>query len=55
MNKIINHKVLHEHDIDLISKSVLTYIKKGWQPFGGIVVIMSHLGAVFYQTMVKYE
>lgn len=55
MNKIINHKVLSASNIEYISIHVCDNIEDGWQPLGGISVVMDNKGSFFYQAMVMYE
>lgn len=50
MPKIIDYRVLHEYNQDILAGMVREAIGDCWQPFGGIAI----KGNIFYQAIVRY-
>lgn len=61
MNKIIDYKIVHDHDLANLTTKVKEAIKEGWQPTGaasyGDIYDQSSYGYVqaWIQPLVKYE
>ena len=68
MSKIVEYQIVtgydpltQKHSTDTLSRVVAHQMREGWQPFGGVAVTTTPLGAsgggenVIIQAMVKYE
>lgn len=56
MKKIVKYR-LRTRSIEEFAEDVEADIKKGWQPFGGVSLVIGPSSMTFYytQAMVKYE
>lgn len=52
--KIVEYQILTDNDPACLSLQVKSLIKRGWQPWGGLV-INSEKGDDLVQAMVRYE
>ena len=54
---LTNYKILEEHALEDLEKSVRNKIKDGWVPQGGVIVInnMPTALVIYVQAMVKNE
>lgn len=56
MKKVIDYKVLTNSDNILLSDNVLEHMEIGWQPQGGVSMIMNGTySELWAQAIVKYE
>lgn len=51
MNQIIKYDIIEEMKINHFKKVINNYIKKGWQPLGGI----NFDSGFYYQVMILYK
>ena len=62
MTKITDYKVISEYGTDALSKKVMSAIRNGWQPLGGVSAFVHTInsstgqtGQMFSQALVQYE
>ena len=53
MKEIIAYKTIEKNTIDTLDRTMNNLIKKGWQPFGN--VIMNYHYNKFIQVLVKFK
>ena len=59
MKQIIDYKVISDYGTDALSQKVMSAIRSGWQPLGGVSAFVNsstgQTGQMFSQALAKYE
>jgi hypothetical protein len=53
--RAVEYRVVGGGDTAELSNEVNALIRRGWKPWGSLVVSVEYESAWFYQTMVRYE
>lgn len=55
MKKVVEYKVVAEHNIDSLIEKVNKLIQEGWKPQGGIAARVVGLPVSLFQAMIREE